>query len=37
MILDLIALALGVKVILGAVTRGRQRQSADTGTVQPGN
>jgi hypothetical protein len=37
MILDLVALALGVKVIVGAVTRGRQRQSPDTGTVQPGS
>jgi hypothetical protein len=37
MVLDLIVLGIGIKVLLGAVTRGRQRQSDDTGTVQPGN
>jgi hypothetical protein len=37
MILDLILLGLAAKVILGAVTRGRQQQSADTGSVQPGS
>jgi len=35
MIIDLIILGLGVRVILGAITRGRQRRlSPDTGTTQ---
>jgi hypothetical protein len=35
MIIDLIILGLGVRVILGAITRGRQRRlSPDTGTAQ---
>jgi len=35
MIIDLIIIGLGVRVILGAVTRGRQRRlSPDTGTTQ---
>jgi hypothetical protein len=37
MILDLILLGLAAKVILGAVTRSRQQQSANTGPVQPGS
>jgi hypothetical protein len=37
MILDLIVLGLGVKVLCGATTHGRQRQSPDAGTVQPRN
>jgi voltage-gated potassium channel len=36
MITDLIILGLGARVIVGAVTRGRQRQPPDTGTTQPG-
>ena len=36
MITDLIILGLGARVIVGAVTRGRQRQPQDTGTTQPG-
>ena len=36
MIIGLIILGLGARVILGAVTRGRQRQSHDTSTAQPG-
>jgi voltage-gated potassium channel len=37
MIIDLIILGLGARVILGAVTRGRQRrQPHDTGTIRPG-
>ena len=35
MIIDLIILALGARVILGAVTRGRRRRSEATGAVQP--
>jgi voltage-gated potassium channel len=35
MITDLIILGLGARVIVGAVTRGRQRQPQDTGTVPP--
>jgi hypothetical protein len=31
MILDLIILGVGVRVIVGAVTRGRQRRAQDTG------
>ena len=33
---DLIVLGLGVRVLLSAVQRGRQRPPADTGTVPPG-
>ena len=33
---DLIVLGLGVRVLLGAVQRGRQRPSAGTGTAPPG-
>ena len=36
MITDLIILGIGVKIILGAVTRGRQRQPQNTGPGQPG-
>jgi voltage-gated potassium channel len=36
MLIDLIILGLGARVILGAVTRGRQRQSRGTDTPQPG-
>jgi voltage-gated potassium channel len=35
MITDLIILGLGARVILGAVTRGRQRRPQDTGGTQP--
>jgi cell division GTPase FtsZ len=37
MIVDLIVLGIGVKVILGAVTRGRHRQSLDTASAESGN
>ena len=33
---DLIILGIGAKIILGAVTRGRQRQPQNTGAGQPG-
>jgi voltage-gated potassium channel len=33
---DLIVLGIGIKIILGAVTRGRQRQPQNTGAGQPG-
>jgi voltage-gated potassium channel len=37
MIIDLIILGLGARVVVGAVTRGRQRRlSHDTGTTRPG-
>jgi hypothetical protein len=36
MIINLIVLGIGARVILGAVTRGRQRQGNDTSTVPPG-
>jgi hypothetical protein len=36
MIIDLIILGLGAKVILGAVTRGRQRRPQPPGAVPPG-
>jgi len=36
MIIDLIILGLGARIILGAVTRGRQRYSHDVGTAQSG-
>ena len=36
MIIDLIILGLGARIILGAVTRGRKRQSHDTGATQSG-
>jgi voltage-gated potassium channel len=36
MITDLIILGIGARVILGAVTRGRQRRPQDTGATQPG-
>jgi hypothetical protein len=36
MIADLIILGIGVKIILGAVTRGRQRQPQNTGAGQSG-
>src|SRR5215471_10037274 len=35
MIIDLIILGVGVKVIAGAITRGRQRRGQDTGATQP--
>ena len=35
MIADLIILGLGVRVILGAITRGRQQRSEGTATTQP--
>jgi voltage-gated potassium channel len=35
MVADLIVLGLGIKVIVGAVTRGRQQRPADAGPVQP--
>jgi voltage-gated potassium channel len=35
MIADLIVLGLGIKVIAGAVTRGRQQRPADASPVQP--
>ena len=34
---DLIILGIGAKIILDAVTRGRQRQPQNTGTGQPGH
>ena len=34
MIIDLIIIGLGAKVILGAITRGRQRRPQDTGAAQ---
>jgi hypothetical protein len=37
MILDLVVLGIGIKVLLGAITRGRQQQSPEIGTVQSGN
>jgi Ion channel len=36
MIADLIILGLGARVIVGAVTRGRQRRPQNAGTTQPG-
>ena len=36
MVTDLIILGIGVKIILGAVTRGRQRQPQNPGAGQPG-
>jgi voltage-gated potassium channel len=36
MITDLIILGIGAKIILGAVTRGRQRQPQNAGAGQPG-
>lgn len=36
MVTDLIVLGIGVKIILGAVTRGRRRQPQNAGAVQPG-
>ena len=36
MVTDLIALGIGVKIILGAITRGRQRQPQNAGAGQPG-
>jgi hypothetical protein len=33
---DLIILGIGAKIILGAVTRGRQRQPQNAGAGQPG-
>jgi voltage-gated potassium channel len=36
MIIDLIILGLGARVILGAVSRGRQRQPAEPGAAPPG-
>jgi voltage-gated potassium channel len=36
MIADLIVLGLGVRILVSAVQRGRQRPSAGTGTVPPG-
>jgi voltage-gated potassium channel len=36
MIADLIILGIGAKIILGAVTRGRQRQPQNAGARQPG-
>ena len=35
MIADLLIIGLGIRVILGAVTRGRQQRPADTGTGRP--
>jgi len=35
MIADLIVLGLGIKVIVGAVTRGRQQRPADTSPAAP--
>jgi len=35
MIIDLIILGFGARVILGAVSRARQRQPRDTGAVPP--
>jgi heme/copper-type cytochrome/quinol oxidase subunit 2 len=36
MIADLIIIGLGLKIIVGAVQRGQQRQPIDAGTVPPG-
>ena len=36
MIINLIVLGIGARVILGAVTRSRQRQGNDTSTIRPG-
>ncbi len=36
MIADLITIGLGLRVIVGAVTRGRERRSADAGSAPPG-
>jgi voltage-gated potassium channel len=36
MIADLVVLGLGAKIILGAITQGRQRQPENAGTGQPG-
>jgi ion channel len=36
MITDLIIIGVGVRIIVGAVTRGRQRRSTDAGTGPPG-
>ena len=36
MVTDLIILGIGAKIILGAVTRGRQRQPQNAGAGQPG-
>jgi hypothetical protein len=36
MVTDLIILGIGAKIILGAVTRGRQRQPRNAGAGQPG-
>lgn len=36
MVTDLIVLGIGVKIILGAVTRGRRRQPRNAGAGQPG-
>jgi voltage-gated potassium channel len=36
MIVDLIILGLGARVIVGAVTRGRQRRPPDAGATRPG-
>jgi hypothetical protein len=36
MIVDLVVLGLGVRVLVSAVQRGRQRQAAGPGTVPPG-
>jgi voltage-gated potassium channel len=36
MIIDLVILGLGARVILGAVSRGRQRRPAEPGAVPPG-
>jgi hypothetical protein len=35
MLIDLVVLGLGARIILGAVTRGRQRRSRDAGTTPP--
>jgi hypothetical protein len=35
MIVDLIILGLGARVIVGAVTRGRQRRPQDAGATRP--
>jgi len=37
MMADLVVLGIGAKIILGAVTRGRQRQPRNPGTGQPGD
>ncbi|HYB17928.1 MAG TPA: potassium channel family protein [Streptosporangiaceae bacterium] len=36
MMADLVVLGIGAKIILGAVTRGRQRQPTNAGAGQPG-